>query len=62
MTPDPGFHLLVDPLARNYLKAVCRPVHLSGFGGAAVLAGIDAGIEQLPRLDRARARFKLTSG
>src|SRR6202789_2091554 len=55
MAPHPGFHLPVDPLARNYLKAVRRPVHLCGFGGAAVLTGIDAGIEQLTRLDRARA-------
>jgi hypothetical protein len=50
-----GFHLLLDPLACNHLEAVRRAVHLCGFGGAAVLAGIDAGVEQLTRLDRARA-------
>src|SRR5271167_1499309 len=54
MAPHPGFHLLLDPLARNHLEAVRRAVHLCGFGGAAVLAGIDAGVEQLARLDRAR--------
>ncbi len=55
VTPDPGFHLLVDPLARNHFEAVRRALYLCGFGGAAVLAGIDAGVEQLARLDGARA-------
>ncbi len=55
MTLDPGFHLLVDPLARNHFEAVRRALHPGGFGGAAVLAGIDAGVQQLPGLDRARA-------
>ena len=43
MAPHPGFHLLLDPLARNHLEAVRRAVHLCGLDGAAVLAGIDAG-------------------
>ena len=49
VTLDPGFHLLVDPLARNHLEAARRA------GGAAVLAEIDAGVEKLARVDRARA-------
>ena len=55
MTLDPGFHLPVDPLARDHLETVRGAFDLSGFRGAAVLAGIDAGLKQLARLDRARA-------
>jgi hypothetical protein len=55
VTPHPGFHLLLDPFPRNHFEAVRRAVHMRGFGGAVVLAGIDTGVEQLARLDRARA-------
>src|ERR1700689_1744871 len=34
------------------LEAVRRAFHLSGFGGAAVLAGIDAGVKQLARAQK----------
>jgi hypothetical protein len=46
VTPDPGFHLLVDPLARNHFEAVRRAFHLRGFRSAAVLAGVDAGVQR----------------
>jgi hypothetical protein len=55
MALDPGFRLPVDPLARDSLEAICRAFHPGGFRGAAVLAGIDAGVEKLVRLVRARA-------
>ena len=58
MTPDPGFHLVVDPLAGNHFETVRRAFRLGGSRGAAVLAGINAVGKQLPRVDRARAGLR----